>query len=181
MADFPILPRPVFPPELFPGGAGLALPGVRFAEGPARGLVHLARPSAAGLPGTGRWAEDGGLVLIALAPGQWLVEGPEAGLEAASAARFGGFATEVTDGYVPFRLSGPLAPAVLARLSSLDYGDGAFPAGAAARTPMMQIGVVIRRLPDEDGPVFALETPRSTARDFARDVRTAMISAASRE
>ncbi len=181
MADFPILPRPVLPPDLYPQGAGLTLPGVRFAEGPARGLVHLARPSAAGLPGPGHWAERDGFALIALAPGQWLVEGPEAGIEAASAARFGGFVTEVTDGYVPFRLSGPLAPAVLARLSSLDYGDDFFPVGAAARTPMMQIGVVIRRLSDDDGPAFALETPRSTARDFARDVRTAMISAASRE
>ncbi len=181
MADHPILPRPVFPPDLFPEGAGFALPGVRFAERLARGLVHLARPSAAGLPGPGRWAEHGGLVLIALAPGQWLVEGPEAGLEAEAAARFGGFATDVTDGYAPFRLSGPLSTAVLARLSSLDYGDDAFPVGAAARTPMMQIGVVIRRLADEEGPAFALETPRSTARDFAHDVRTAMISAASRE
>ncbi len=181
MADRPILPRPVFPPDLYPEGAGLTLPGVRFAEGPARGLVHLARPSATGLPGPGRWAEHHGLILIALAPGQWLVEGPEAGLEADAAAHFGGLATEVTDGYVPFRLSGPLAPAVLARLSSLDYGDDAFPVGAAARTPMMQIGVVIRRLADEDAPAFALETPRSTARDFAHDMRAAMISARSRE
>ena len=181
MADHPILARPVFPPDLFPEGAGLTLPGARFAEGPARGLVHLARPSAAGLPGPGRWAENGGLVLVALAPGQWLVEGPEAGLEAEVAARFGGFPTEVTDGYVPFRLSGARAGSVLARLSSLDYSDEAFPVGAAARTPMMQIGVVIRRLADDEGPAFALETPRSTARDFAHEVRAAMISAASRE
>ncbi|MFN3259126.1 MAG: sarcosine oxidase subunit gamma [Pikeienuella sp.] len=181
MADRPILPRPVFPADLFPEGAGLALPGVRFAEGSARGLVHLARPREAGLPGPWRWAEHDGLVLIALAPGQWLVEGPEAGLETEAASRFGGFATDVTDGYVPFRLSGPLAPAVLARLSSLDYGDEVFSVGAAARTPMMQIGVVIRRLADEDGPAFAMETPRSTARDFAHDVRAATISAVSRE
>lgn len=181
MAESPILPRPVFPPDLFPEGIGMEAAGARFSEGPPRGLVHLGRPRETGLPGPGRWAEIGGLVLIALAPGQWLVEGPEAGLESEAAARFGGFATDVTDGYVPFRLAGAGARAVLARLSSLDYAEKAFPVGAAARTPMMQVAILIRRLADEEGPAFALEAPRSMARGFAHDVRTAMIAAAARE
>jgi sarcosine oxidase gamma subunit len=64
------------------------------------------------------------------------------------------------------------------RLSSLDFEDAAFPAGSVARTSMQQISVMIART--GDGPDFLLNTPRSTARGLAHDVRAAIESVSAR-
>lgn len=179
MADIALSPRSAFGDA----PAGFAAPGCRLSEGPARGLFHVALVAdPAGLPGPGRWTEERPLMLIALAPGQWLAAGPETGLEAALAARLPGAAlTDLSDGLAPLRLEGARARGALARLTALDFEDAAFPVGAAARTAMMQMAATILRLPDgPDGPVFALEVARSSARSFVHHVREAMESAAAR-
>ncbi|MEX2518981.1 MAG: hypothetical protein WD969_06580 [Paracoccaceae bacterium] len=183
MAEFILSARSAF------GGAPARVeaPGVTFDEAGPRGLVHLAARRGLGaaleaeiagllpLPGAGRSAEADGFCAVALAPGQWLITGPQEGLETHIAMlAASGAVTDLSDAYVSFRLEGPGARAVLARLSSLDFEETAFPVGAAARTIMAHIGVIIRRLPDADGPAYALETARSTARSFAHDVAQAI-------
>ncbi|MFV0474516.1 MAG: sarcosine oxidase subunit gamma [Pikeienuella sp.] len=191
MAEFTLKPRSVFEGAADAPKGG---EGIHFAEGPARGLVSLAARRGGGdalraaleaaegltLPGPGRYAASGALTAMASAPGQWLIaaEGeadPEARIRAA--AGIAGDVTDISDGFVSLRLSGPGARDALARISTLDFTDAAFPVGAFARTRMMQIGVAIRRLGGETGPAYALETPRSTARSFAHEVNTAIRSA----
>ena len=191
MADFTLTPRSVFDAV---GGCRIAAPGLAFDEAPARPLVSLARRrGAAGegleaaleaalglaLPGPGQFAEARGLRAMFLGPGQWLIAGARDGLaaEVREAAAGGGVVTDQSDAFVELTLEGPLAREILARLSSLDYDDAAFPQGAVARTVMLQITALIAR----DGPqAYRINTARSTARDFAHDVAVAATAVAAR-
>lgn len=176
------------------GGCRVEGPGVAFDEAPARVLVSLAAArgevealtatveKATGLilPPGGRSATatfgGGPVTAIFSGPGQWLLSAERGDLPAELRDLAGGegYVTDQSDGFIPLTLSGPAARDVLKRLSSLDFLDAAFPVGAAARTSMMQIDVIVLRLVDDDGaPRYHLETPRSTARDFAHDVSVA--------
>lgn len=192
-AEFTLSPRSVFDAV---GGCRTEAPGVVFDEAAPRALVSLAArrggaealtatvEKATGLilPPGGRsaFAEFGGGGVLALfsGPGQWLLSAERAGLlgEMRELAGDEGSVTDQSDAFTALTLNGLGARAVLCRLSTLDFDDAAFPPGSAARTPMQQISVIVARREDEPrgAPRFLLNTPRSTARGFARDVETAM-------
>ena len=192
MAEFELTPRSIFDAV---GGCRVAAPGFAFDEAPARSLVSLARrrgdagaalaDNIAGamgltLPGPGAFSESKGVCAMFAGPDQWLISAGRAGLEAEvrAAAAGAGTVTEQSDAFVELTLSGPMAREVLARLSGLDYDDAAFPQGAAGRTVMQQIPVVIAR---EGREAWRLNTARSTARSFAHDVKVAAEAVAARE
>ncbi|MEM8751369.1 MAG: hypothetical protein AAGF90_00195 [Pseudomonadota bacterium] len=181
MAEYALKPRSIFEAV---GGARVEGPGFVVDEAPARTLVSFAArrgadPSAAvrkafalDLPGPARSAEGDGVVAYFDGPGRWFLRGGEGLLDAARKAAAGvATVTDQSDGFASLTLTGPRSRDLLSRLSTLDFADAAFPVGAVARTPMQQISVTILRT--GDGPDYVLETPRSTARDLAHDVKAA--------
>ncbi|MGE0846947.1 MAG: sarcosine oxidase subunit gamma [Flavobacteriaceae bacterium] len=131
---------------------------------------HLVREAAEALSGTlglrvpmrpqmvaGRQAS-----VLWSGPGQWLVltarEGAAAlalSLERALPDR--GAVTDQSHGRMLIRLHGPDARRVLAKLSSLDYHDAAFPPWTTALTAMEHMAVQIWREADADeAPVYVI-------------------------
>ena len=183
MADFTLAPRSIYDAV---GGCRIEVEGFTFDEAPARSLVSLARRRGdagaaldanvkaalgADLPGPGRFTTANGVTIMFAQPGQWLIAAERDGLEAEvkAAAAGAGTVTDQSDSFTELTVDGLLATEVLSRLSSLDYAT--FEVGAVARTPMQQIAVTIARTGAES---WRLNTSRSTARDFAHDVQTAV-------
>ena len=82
-----------------------------------------------------------------------------------------GYATDQTDNWVAFRLSGIPAVPGLERICPLDLHESAMPTGTAARTVMEHLAVIILRV-SADG--FLLLSPSSSARSFHHAVATSM-------
>ena len=124
------------------------------------------------LPEPGRWTQAGGLSVFWTGPEQWLAEadGDGAALAARLGETLGGTASLVdqSDAWTCLEVTGPEARAVLEKLCPLDLHPAAFPVGAAARTCMDHLGILIA-LADET-PRFQLWVDRSAARSFLHAV-----------
>jgi sarcosine oxidase, subunit gamma len=159
--------------------------GIRLAERSDLGKIDLrgdpgdrAFMSAVGrclelvLPGEPvTTATRGGLTAIWLGPDQWLITCPrddvrhhmqalrEALQDVHSAI------TDVSDGRVAFRLSGPSARDVLAKGCPLDLERPAFKAAMAAQSLLAKASVLIHLVADEaaGGPTFDVYAGRSFA------------------
>lgn len=115
---------------------------------------------------------QGQVTALWLGPDEWLLICPasetgslmgslSAALHAVHAAL-----TEVTDGQVTIRLSGPNARDVLAKGCPLDLHRRTFSTGSAARSTLAQASVLLHLVQDgpKRGPVFDLYVARSFAR-----------------
>ncbi|WP_129793945.1 sarcosine oxidase subunit gamma [Sphingosinicella sp. CPCC 101087] len=97
-----------------------------------------------------------------LAPGEWLVTGPEEDVERVrqrcdNVAGNLGLMVDITHARAAFELSGVGARNVLAAHCPLDLSDKEMPVGAAKRSTFSDTGVFISRRPDRDGaPCFRL-------------------------
>ncbi len=107
----------------------------------------------------------GGVEAIWSGPAQWLVMSDADDKLAALATAVAGVAScsEQTDARVILRLAGTGARRTLMKVVGIDVHDTAFPAGAAAMTPVAHIAAHLWRLPDADGaPVYEIAAPRSS-------------------
>ena len=97
-----------------------------------------------------------------LAPGEWLLTGPEASValvrqRCTDVAGVEGLMTDLTHARAVFEVSGRAARSVLATHCPLDLGSYAMPVGAARRTLFSDTGFFISRRPDQGGePCFRL-------------------------
>lgn len=97
-----------------------------------------------------------------LAPGEWLMTGPEAAVElirrrCADMAGANGLMTDLTHGRAIFEVSGRAARSVLSAHCPLDLGAYAMPVGTARRSVFSSTTVFISRRPDRDGePAYRL-------------------------
>lgn len=127
------------------------------------------------------------LALTAVGPGQWFAEltavgdaAAEAGIDIEAALRpvLGAFAAIVDQSHarIVLRLEGRKVRDILAAGLPLDLHPRAFGPGDAAQSLIAQIGVLIWQrcdtAPDpaapDDGPIYELAIPRSTAGSFGR-------------
>jgi heterotetrameric sarcosine oxidase gamma subunit len=154
------------------GDATLAAlpPAPRAAVAPFAGrreaVSHALRAwTGAGLPEPGRM--EGAIAWSGI--GQWLVTGREPG---EVAERLHGLAavTDQSDAWAGLRLTGGAAAEVLARLAPLDLHPSAFAPGAAARTLLRHVPLLMSR--GETG--FDLLVPRSYAGAAVEDLVRAM-------
>ena len=131
----------------------------------------LRERTGTGLPAAGR-AED---AVVWAGAGLWLVEGyapaDVAGWLAGRAA-----VADQSDGWAGMRLTGPAAADVLARLVPLDVDPGSFPPGAAARSLLRHVPLLL--VSREAG--FDLLVPRSFAATVVDEIGTAMRRLAAR-
>lgn len=110
-----------------------------------------------------------GVIVSWLAPGEWLVTGSEADIQAAlvradSVAGDSGLMTDLTHARASFVLSGMLARDTLAGLTPLDISDAALRIGGVARVPFGDTGMFLARLADLDGePRFRIVVDQTMA------------------
>lgn len=136
----------------------------------------LAAVLGGGLPAPrGSAVGAGGVTCAWLAPGEWLILGPEAAL-APLADRLDA-AWQVTTALVTdhshaaasFILTGPAGRDRLAAVCPLDLRDGSFPPGAVARSLLNGTGLFLARLADEAGaPAFRLIVDQTAAAHAVR-------------
>jgi len=125
-------------------------------------------------PPTGRQTGlKGGLDCACIAPGEWLLIGPEVHVAdlavRLNSALEGSLAlvTDLSDGRTGFILSGSAARDRLAAVCPLDLRDAVFPVGSATRSLVGEAALFVARLPDAGGaPMFRLIVDQSTA-DYA--------------
>lgn len=97
-----------------------------------------------------------------LAPGEWLVTGPEEDVErvrqrCASVAGNLGLMVDVTHARASYELSGKSARIVLASHCPLNFSEDEMPVGAAKRSIFSDAGLFVSRRPDRNGePRFRL-------------------------
>lgn len=136
---------------------------VRTAAATAWGLA---------LPEPGRWTQARGLSVFWTGPDQWLAEadGDGTALLSLLGEKLGGTASLVdqSDAWTCLAVAGPEARAVLEKLCPLDLHPAAFPVGAAARTCMDHLGILIALM--DNAPRFQLWVERSAARSFLHAV-----------
>ena len=111
----------------------------------------LAQRLGVALPRAPRRVEAGGMSYLWSGPGMWLAIGPAA---PELAARTAGMAavTEQSDGLSLFKVHGPCARAILAKLVPVDVHESAFAADAVALSIAAHIGIRLWR--EEDGFVL---------------------------
>ncbi len=85
--------------------------------------------------------------------------------------------TDLSDGWVGLKLTGPDAAATLARLIPIDLSPGAFPDGASARTGLGHMSVLLHRSSNRS---FMLYLFRSMAASAVHEIEGAMKSLAAR-
>ncbi|GLS86980.1 sarcosine oxidase subunit gamma [Cypionkella aquatica] len=129
-------------------------------------------PLGFGFPAVNSFAEKDG-ALIAWAGRE------QAFLIGADCPDLGGLAavTDQSGGWVSLSLQGPLAVEALARYVPMDMRLAAFPVGAAARTPLYHMSMVLMRVA-EDG--FRLMLFRSMARTAWHEIEVALKTLAAR-
>lgn len=97
-----------------------------------------------------------------MAPGEWLVTGPETDIEiirvrCADVAGHLGLMIDLTHARTAFELSGSAARSILATHCPLDFRDSEMPIGAATRSLFSDTGFFISRRPDRSGqPCYRL-------------------------
>jgi len=134
-------------------------------SGRAADLATLAGERGLTLPGSGGIVARAGRCALQVRPGRWLVLSPPAapGESAAQWLKVGDGCAAIVDlssALAAFLLKGPLVGEMLARACRLDLAAGAFPAGTAAATIMVQVPAILARLT----PGMLLLTPATTAR-----------------
>lgn len=165
MADLIPTPALATPPHEA-GGACLSLAD----PGPITGIALYPGQSAdvagLGFPAPGQAILSGDRVLVWTGRAQAFLIGAPApeGLQDRAAV------TDQSDGWACLSLAGPAAEAVLARLVALDLRATVFPPGAAARTTLNHLPMVLWR--DAEG--FRMLVFRSMARTAWHEVCEAM-------
>jgi heterotetrameric sarcosine oxidase gamma subunit len=107
-------------------------------------------------PGTSRSSADG--LVWSVSPGEWTVLG----------GRPAGGAVDLTHVRAMFRLAGSHAAAMMNRVCALDFSDGMFPRGAAART--LFAGVATEIVREENGTPSYLLLPSRSYHTYILDV-----------
>lgn len=107
-------------------------------------------------PGTSRKAEDG--LVWSVSPGEWTSLGDRPAE-----------AVDLTHVRAMFRLTGTDASAMMNRVCALDFSDGMFPNGAAARTLFAGVATEIVR-DDENGTPSYLLLPSRSYHTYILDV-----------
>jgi sarcosine oxidase subunit gamma len=155
------------------GGATLAaLPATpTWSVAPFRGReAGVAAALGAALP-AGRAAAAPGGRLIWAGSGLWLLQAADPGERLAGLAAV----TDQSDAWCALALSGAAAQEVLARLVPLDLDRAVFPRGAAARSLLGHVPLLLVA-----GDGFELLVPRSYARTAVRELGEAMRGVAAR-
>lgn len=127
--------------------------------------------AALGVP-FGRAARDaGGALVTGSGPGEWTIIGAigegaaqRARLEATAAAITGEELISVLDqthGRALLRLTGPAAPALLAKVCAIDLADHRTPNGMALRTSIAKLVTDVVRDDQQDVPSYLLHCERS--------------------
>ncbi|OYX42001.1 MAG: hypothetical protein B7Z02_13685 [Rhodobacterales bacterium 32-67-9] len=159
--------------------------GVTLSELPATRITSVAplngkdRAVAAALKALGLgWPAPGRSVAKGEASCLWTGRG-QAFLIGADPAGLAGIAalTDQSDGWARMQLAGPGAEAVLARLVPLDLSAAAFRVGAAARTGLNHMMLVLSRPTAES---FDLMVFRSMAASAVHEIRQSMAACAAR-
>jgi sarcosine oxidase, subunit alpha len=99
-------------------------------------------------PGTSRGSDEG--LVWSVSPGEWTMLGERP-------AR----AVDLTHVRAIFRLTGSDAAAMMNRVCALDFSDGMFPSGAAARTLFAGVATEIVRDDENGTPSYLLVPSRS--------------------
>lgn len=132
----------------------------KVADDAMRDALGVSLPSE---PNTAVSGEDH--AILWLGPDEWLVVGPpesEGALSSTLAAALSGAAIiDVTEGYATIRLGGPLARDVLSMGTPLDLHPRQFAAGAATRTLIARITIILHKVSED--PVFDIHVERSQA------------------
>ena len=116
----------------------------------------------AAAPSPGTQADIRGVTVAWLAPGEWLLTGPEALVaeRLAGIVDRGGddsFAVDLSHARTSFLLQGTNARGALSAHCPLDLWPSSFPVNAVARTPLGDTTMFIARLEDaRDGPRFRI-------------------------
>jgi len=114
-------------------------------------LARLAAGRDIALPGPGAAVARAGRLSLSIRPDRWLLLTPPAAPGASAAlcrelCRESGAVVDLSSALVAFLLAGPAVPEVLARACRLDLATGAFPAGRAAATIMVQVPAILAQL-----------------------------------
>lgn len=88
-----------------------------------------------------------------------------------------GAITDVTDGWVALKLSGPLAATALARLMAIDLSPRAFPEGATARTGLGHMMALLHRSSSRSFTIYVF---RSMTASAVHEIEVAMKALAAR-
>ncbi|MES2057152.1 MAG: sarcosine oxidase subunit gamma family protein [Pseudomonadota bacterium] len=159
--------------RLLPSGSGMARPGLalRFERELGIGKIQIfgtapdarfRRIAGAAAPHACGQTEQGGLTIAWLAPGEWLLTGPEpqviARLEQIDEHEDDEvLAIDLTHARSSFLISGTDARDTLAAHCPLDLWSGTFPVHAVARSLLGDASMFIARLTDvADGPQFRI-------------------------
>lgn len=159
------------------GGATLAvLPAGRITsvapfDGQEAAVSAALAPAGLSFPTPNRVETAGEAAIVWTGRGQAFLIGADPAPLAGLAAL-----TDQSDGWAGFRLDGPAAPEVLARLVPLDLRYARFAEGSAARAPLQHMMSVIWRA----GEGFRLLTFRSMARTAWHELTEAMEKLAAR-
>ncbi|MBK8457719.1 MAG: sarcosine oxidase subunit gamma [Phyllobacteriaceae bacterium] len=127
-------------------------------------LVKAAGLKLNGKPGAG--VVNGSRAGFGVAPGRWLIADDKEGLAGSFAkaiAHEDGAVTRLTHGRSVFRIEGPRAEWVLAKLFAVDFSPEAFPVGDAVSTTHHDVFAAIQRVGEN---AFDLYVFRSFARSF---------------
>lgn len=119
------------------------------------------------LPGPGKFAEAGGVVLINIGPRRWLAVAAEsrAAPRLQGLARLEGAAvTDLSHGYIAFSLCGTAARDLLAKGTAVDLHPRAFRPGDVAVTAFGQARVILRQ--QDTTPAYEIMVSRSYARSL---------------
>ncbi|MDJ0824783.1 MAG: sarcosine oxidase subunit gamma family protein [Rhodobacter sp.] len=127
------------------------------------------------LPDPGRFSASATHYLIRTGPDQLLLAfahaAPDAEPRVAKALKGAAYTTDQTGAWAVLELSGPNCRTVLERICPLDLHDMAFPVGAAHRTLMEHLGVLILHT---DADTFLLMSASSSAMSFLHALRTSI-------
>lgn len=151
----------------------IAGPAVRFVAEPDLAVAKvqvladdpdawLVQATGFAAPAAMREVAIGGVGCAWLAPGEWLLTGPQAQVgplveRCAAAAGPLGLVHDLSHARAAFELSGPAARTVLATHCPLDLDDREMPVGAAKRSIFSDTSFFLARLADRDGdPVYRL-------------------------
>ena len=155
---------------------GLAIVSLAVSRGMEATLAaRLKKTYRLALPAPGGSAVSGERRLIWMAPDQFLLIFPQVGSDPVGEVRKaigdGAWLTDQSDSYCLLRLEGARSREVLERICPLDLHPGAFALGAASRTAMEHLGVLLIR---EKADQYLAMSARSSAPSFLHAVETSI-------
>lgn len=148
----------------------LAEPGLLLLQSPSESALQDALTTEINLrvPGPGETCTRGRHVLLWITPAEWLLECPMKEIDSLHSvftrrlARSLAVATDMSNAFACFDVSGARTNDVLMSGCSLDFRTDAFPAGRVARTSLAGIPAIIRKTGEPHG--FRCLVDRSYAR-----------------